>query len=333
MVVTRNFSDILEAQFSNLVLERPKEPKYIEHIYADFIELIALFSKEEVTVADVYDLLTDTKDPNIIETEMDDQDSNEIASITTEVNDRIVDKIISIFQICNNRRLLFTEEEYPFEMNGNNLNVKSDISDKQRIYLFLLLSSNLNYFEKIEHDLTKDFEQLSLFSLRDFLPRKAIVKSFGKNSDFVGNAKQKIECLSLEIGVKLNVDNFECISKHNVQERGLDIIAWIPFTDRISNMLIFLVQCACGKKWDAKQAETLLFSNYFYFNMNPIHSLFIPYALSNSGNKFMQSDRIGKNLLFDRKRILENIEDTSLFRSLHAFSIIEKCMQIRINLN
>jgi hypothetical protein len=333
MATMRNFKDKLDLQFNNLSFEKPKAPKYIEHYYADFVELNALFSKEEVTLADISDLLVDIKDSNIIETELDEVSYNEIASLTSEMNDKISDRISSIFQICKFRITLFDTNEYPFELNENSLIIKSELTDKQRIYLFLLISSNLNYFENLEYELTKDFELISLYSLESLLPSKAIVKSFGKNSQYRGNTIHKINILSQELGIKLNSEKVNLISKNNVQERGLDIIAWIPYSDKISNMLVFLCQCACGKNWDIKQNDTTFFSCYFYFDNNPIHCLFIPYALSNFDNQFMQFDRILNNLIFDRKRILEQFDNSDFFKNFQSFDIIEKCLHTRINLN
>jgi hypothetical protein len=333
MAMTKSFKDKLDKQFNNLSIDKPKVAKYIEHVYADFFELNALFSKDEVTLADISDLLNDVKDSNIIETEIDDLSFNEIASLNSEKNDKISDRILAIFQICKFRKTLFDKDEYPFEVGENSLIIKVDLNTKQRMYLFLLLSSNLNYFENFESILTKDFELMSFFSLESFLPHKAIVKSFGKNTEYSGNTLNKISVLSQELGIKLNYEKVNCISKNNNQERGLDIIAWMPYTDGISNMLVFLCQCACGKNWDLKQNDTEFFSKYFYFDNTPIHCLFIPFALSNLEGQFMQYDRILKNLIFDRKRILEQFNETIFFNNCQSFHIIEKCIKTRINLN
>jgi hypothetical protein len=87
-----NFNEKLETQFQNLTIESPKVPKYIEYMYADYVELNALFLKEEVTIADISDKLHDVKDSNILEIEELDaieEDINEIASLEAERNDVI----------------------------------------------------------------------------------------------------------------------------------------------------------------------------------------------------------------------------------------------------
>ena len=80
----------MKKQFQDFTLETPNVQKYIEHVYADFVELNALFLKEEVTVADISDKLQDIKDSNILEVDaLDDVENKleEIASLEAEKND------------------------------------------------------------------------------------------------------------------------------------------------------------------------------------------------------------------------------------------------------
>ena len=63
-----NFSTKLENQFHNLRINCPETQKYIQHIYADYIELNALFLKEEVSISDISDKLLDINDSNMSET-------------------------------------------------------------------------------------------------------------------------------------------------------------------------------------------------------------------------------------------------------------------------
>lgn len=328
----KDFNEKIDALLVNLKIEKPKAPKYVEHIYADFVEINAFFLKEEVTLSDISDLLNDVKDTNIVVAE-NDNDSGETELNIAEINDKVSTKIKSIFDLCLFRSRLYHENEYPFIIKNNQIKIKSRITDKQKIYLFLLISSNLNYFESIESLLTKEFEYISMLSLKKYLPQKATVKSFGKNSQYEGNAIEKIKALALELGIKLNEENINCISKHNVQERGLDVVAWIPFEDKVPNQVVLLGQCACGKNWDTKQADTEFFSNYFYFVNNPIHSMFIPYSLIDTSGNFSQYDRILNNLFFDRKRIIEQFDVIEFLEEFESLKIIEKFIENRIEIN
>ena len=329
-----SFNEKLEKQFENFTIETPNIANYIEHIYADFVELNALFLKEEVTIADISDKLQDVKDSNIIETErldLEEENLEEIASLEAERNDVIAERFSSIFDICKDRQSLYDNDEYPFIVIDSQIKLKENLSDKQKMYILLLLCANLNCFNRIQHELTIDFELLSYYALISYLPPKAIIKSFGKNSGYTGNAINKIKTLAGEIGINLNENNVSCISPKNVQERGCDLVAWVPFKDRIPNIFIVLSQCACGKDWDKKQADTEFFKGYFHFEKTvPIHIMFIPYAISNTGGKFHQHDRILKQLFFDRKRILEQFEELDFLTELKSFPAVEKTISDRI---
>ena len=45
MAKMKSFNEKIDALLVNLKIEKPKAPKYIEHIYADFIEINAFFLK------------------------------------------------------------------------------------------------------------------------------------------------------------------------------------------------------------------------------------------------------------------------------------------------
>ena len=262
-----NFNEKLKKQFQDFTLETPNVQKYIEHVYADFVELNALFLKEEVTVADISDKLQDIKDSNILEVDaLDDVENKleEIASLEAEKNDIIEERFYSIFNVCRERESLYSSDEYPFIIKKNQIKLKEHLSSKHKLYILLLLCSNLNCFN----------------SLKSFLPPKAIIKVFGKKSLYKGNAKTKISKLAEELNMRINLDKLNSIPNTNTQERGLDIIAWLPFIDRIPNMIIILAQCACGKEWNYKQYDTQRFKEFLCFSKLAIHAMFIPYAIS-----------------------------------------------------
>lgn len=329
--MTMSFKDKLNKQFQNLAIEIPSVAKYIEHVYADYIELNALYLKDEVTIADIADKLKDVHDQNILSTDLI-VNSGEIGSLFAEENDVIEERFISIFDVCRDRELLFEEEEYPFTIIRNQIKLKEKLSEKHKLYLLLLLCSNLNYFKTLSPELTTDFELLSFFSLKAFLPEKSVVKSFGKNSEFNGNAKKKITDLAKQLHINIDTDKIESISENNSQERGLDVIGWMPFKDNIPNMLTILCQCACGKDWYKKQFDTQRFKGYFHWHTTPIHAMFIPYSLGMSnGLKFQQHDEILKEFIFfDRKRIIEQFDIIGFTDDIITFEAVERSLQDRI---
>ena len=278
-----NFNEKLKKQFQDFTLETPNVQKYIEHVYADFVELNALFLKEEVTVADISDKLQDIKDSNILEVDaLDDVENKleEIASLEAEKNDIIEERFYSIFNVCRERESLYSSDEYPFIIKKNQIKLKEHLSSKHKLYILLLLCSNLNCFKDIASELAK----------------------------------------------------LNSIPNTNTQERGLDIIAWLPFIDRIPNMIIILAQCACGKEWNYKQYDTQRFKEFLCFSKLAIHAMFIPYAISiPMKKKFHQHDEIlYDQLLFDRKRIIEQLEEFEFISELQSFLAVEKSIRERI---
>ncbi len=287
-------------------IDKPDYPENKLNLYADFIELISLFSNTDgVSFGDVFDRFFGTKNYSDNEGKSAEQrDTDEIFINNVMI---IIEERVSVFG-----------DSYPFLFRDSQLLVlKDNIAWKHKLYLSLLVSSKLNIFKKFRSDLTTEFETLSFFVLKSFLPPGSVIKEFGKNTSYRGNAKQKISELALDLGLDIEDDELAGISERNNQERGLDIIGWIPFEDNCRCKLIYLAQCACGKDAESKQHDTRRFENYLkFYKTKPQHIMFIPYSLINSRNKkFYHSDLIEKEfLVFERKRIL------SLFNEEHSFS-------------
>jgi hypothetical protein len=122
------------------------------------------------------------------------------------------------------------------------------LNDKQKIYIFLLLASNLNLFQDFQTDLTTEFELLSQKALENYLPNYAEVKSFGKNSVFTGLACDKVRQLATYMNITTNEEYLKSVSSKGTQDLGLDIVAWLPLEDKIGNYISVFAQCACGKE-------------------------------------------------------------------------------------
>lgn len=331
----KNFDENLHEQFEGLKVKLPEVAKNLNHLYADYVELVALFSnKIHVTKGDILKRIQGDGESSIndvitIEAESDEiegdlfDDSN--TSRRNDIKERWVD---NLFQVLEGRTRIFGDN-YPFlYSNQTGLILKEDIKEKQEVYLFLLISSNLDLFNKVASDLTADFEEISFFALKSFLP-SAEVRKFGKKTQYEGNAKKKIRSLASEMKLEINEYSLDNISDHNIQERGLDVIAWIPFADNCPNIITILGQCACGKDWPKKYHDTQRFSNYMkYFRQKPIHAMFIPYSLiTGNSDWFYRSDDIERNtMMFERKRIVELFNNQAEFDTLPSKKIVERCL-------
>lgn len=317
-----SFNTKIAAFFSEFSLELGMIPtKNLIYLYADYVELVSLFSNQNYVSSS--DILDRFKDEGILKQKMSDSDQSE----SNDEDERFID---SIYRLIIERAQAF-QDDYPYIIEGVDkikLKESADISTRNKIYIYLLLSSSLNVFTVFQPELTSEFEKLCAEVLINYLPSHAIVKSFGKNSNYNGTAVQKIEALANDMKVRIDLDGFNEISTRGTQEKGLDLIGWIPFDDTISNLLAILAQCACGKDWNKKLGETSRYNSYLKFHrISPIHSMFIPYNLV-SYNKvtFFRNDEIDNRLIFERKRILNYIFDTDFFETYDSKILVDSCL-------
>ena len=308
----------IDSFVERISLSPPEAADHLLHIYADYIELTAIFSKDiTFTASEVLDRF---KDLGII-TQVKDLRKQ------AERNDENEKWINNIFQLLEDRAFNY-KDDYPFQYDSRSITFRKKLSERQQVYICLLFGANLNIFDKYEGNLTTDFEEISFQALTNYLPEKAIVKSFGKNSKYTGYAVDKIRQLAGEINIEIDEESLSRFSPLGTQERGLDVIGWFPFDDWVGNKLIILAQCACGKKWFEKQDEPKRYKNYLkFYKIDSRTALFVPYALIDFQKRgFHQGDEIIDILIFERKRILEYLVDLTFFKSVLSKIIVEKCL-------
>lgn len=311
-----SFEDKFVQCVSNLNnIDKPDYPKNETNLYADFVELLAIFSNGDgITYGDIQDRFFGEPDENS-------------SSEKNDVNESFIDEI---FAMIEERRFLYGSL-YPFDIgNEQIISLKNDLSLSQKLYLFLLFSSSLDIFKSFNSEITTDFEIVSCEAIRSFLPH-AIVIPFGKLSKYKGTAKEKIKKLADDIGLPTDDYEIGCIGERNVQERGLDIVSWIPFEDKCQNKIIFLCQCACGKQYESKQHDIRRFEHYYrFYRTKPLRTLFIPYSLINpKDGKFYHSDYIEDDyLLFERLRIVNlTKKKEDVLTLLKSTRLVERCIQ------
>lgn len=319
-----DFDAKLSEYFTKLTIKLNHKPAHnLVHLYADYVEIIGLSSnKNYVSTMDILDRF---HDESIILKSKSDKDQ----ALNNDEHERWIN---SIYRILLEREQIYAGD-YPFEFLGNNkikLKNVERLSDKNKVYIFLLLASNLSIFSLFEPELTSEFELVCHQVLTEYLPKHAIVKSFGKNTSYAGTAIEKIKKLAIDLKVEVDDDFLSKISEKGNMERGLDIIGWIPFSDNVANHLSLLCQCACGKEWFNKLTETRRYERYYKFYVNkPNHVMFIPYALIDyQRSDFHQGDELSVDtLLFERKRILCYVNDFNFFASLNSKELVDKCIE------
>ncbi|MEZ4907965.1 MAG: hypothetical protein R2771_10100 [Saprospiraceae bacterium] len=71
------------------------------------------------------------------------------------------------------------------------------------------------------------------------MPTNSTVKEFGKNTEYKGNAIEKIKNLADDLDLAIDDYELNQVGERNNQERGLDIIGWLPFNDKCGNKVVF----------------------------------------------------------------------------------------------
>jgi len=320
----KTITEKIQDSFSSIKVSLKEKPtENLTNLYADYVEVVSLFSNRNyVSSTDILDRLRD--DGLMLRDKKRDEDQAE----DNDVKENLIDRI---FRELQNRTYLY-KDDYPFELlEGNKIILQSNVENntRQKVYIFLLLASNLAIFGLFENELTTEFETISFEALKNFLPPKSIIREMGQNTQYSGNTISKIKQLAGEINIKIDEEAIKQISTRANKEKGLDLIGWIPFDDGLPNLLLILCQCACGTEWYKKLSETGRYENYLrFYRKKPIHTMFIPYSQINYQEEgFYQSDEITNTLLFDRKRILNHIEDTSFFEALESKLVVDKCIE------
>ena len=323
-----SLSETLDIQFENFQIKSPDpkqdHPWHKSHLHADFIELRCLFwsKKDFITIQDC---ITFYKDYDLKIADSESKNFEDLASsMRSEINDKWVEKFSDVWDVLIERHLIYGDA-YPFTVSENKIRLNETQNPSSKVYIFLLLSSNLNNFPLLKHFLTSDFEAISAKVLSNYLPDFKVAE-FGINSAYKGNTITKIKSLSSTLELPIRKSLVLKISKLANKEKGLDIIAHKKFEDQIANMIVILIQCACGKKWESKKGETGNYESYLDFiRLKPIHSMFIPYGLVRDNEDFEQDIDTNGCLMFERKRIIDFFK-TENISDYQSFKIVERCL-------
>jgi hypothetical protein len=275
----------------------PKELYHKKHYYCDYVEILALINNQDiVSISDIYDRFKENKDIEKI--------NNEDAEDNTPPDEKWNSRIKEWLDNIAVRNGVFNDF-YPFTVNNNNIQLKDNLTNAHKLYIFLLLSSSQKYIPKKGNTLPNDFEKVALIALKNYLPNGAISDIFGTTSDkYTGSLEDKVTLLAKRLKYKVKTDDF---TNSSTGDGGLDLVAWLPFDkdDNQNNMQIFLSQCATGKEWQNKQHETTrMTDHYIDFKSKPTHVFFMPYDCRNANRSFAEQGEIFDGLFFDRIRIL-----------------------------
>lgn len=257
--------------------------KYGKNELADYIELKCIEHKDkEFNFNDVLQIYSQEA---IVDRDEDTETSDSEKNSTKYV------EILETFDHLKSRLSLLSDY-YPFEFIGKNTIKLSSLSDKNILYIYLLLSSNTSHINdrSIPAKLTSSFERFSR-TIMSFIYPNFVNELFGTGSIsgelFNGGTRGErlnrlAECLNTAL-----TEN-EKKNPHNNEpggDRGMDLVSFLQLdfdACKVPFIPICLGQCSCSyDDWDKKQYSITnrVFTDFFV-NVAVCHEyIFVPFSL------------------------------------------------------
>ena len=261
---------------------------------ADFLEFKCLQTESAVSSLNYRSLLSISDD------ELENEGIESSDDFSVDKLDEAIGECHSRSESCPNN--------YPFVTGRGSLELKPEMTWHKDVYEFLLLTTRKNMkTQRIQAgiDGTRLFEELCAMVAQEYYGNHAKSKVFGTAS--VGSFENKVKGLIKDLNLKATYRKPEGTTGHE-KDGCLDIVAWIPFTDKKDAQLIALGQCKTGTNWDGMLSE-LDPSTFFdcYVSPSPCMNTFVKmfFVAESFGDcKWEQRYRSG-GIFFDRTRIME----------------------------
>jgi hypothetical protein len=301
------------------------------HTWADYVELLCLFNLDREVSKDV--LVERFRERQDTGEELDEEPEDEVEETIEHAlgetqegaftDERLGEKAEELFRHLKFREGVFGKK-YPFavDMTRRRLTLRRT-TGASRLYLFLLLASNLRYFRKLTQRLTSDFETLSKRALEQILPETAKVYFFhgaGRSGRYKGRLFDKLTLLAEDLAETMNVDaqDFE---DGNVGDGGLDLVGWVPLGDSVPGMLLCLAQCACTDKWVKKQREPLAIHEIMTLKGTPAKLTFIPFCFRRPTGEWFYKHDVA-TVVMDRLRLMYLMREPRQYRGIASLKEI-----------
>lgn len=295
-----------------LLLDKPRDKDL--HSLADFAELLCLLNPDRTCSREtISDQIRDVGDGRIEDVELDD-----------------------CFAHLAWRASAF-EEHYPFTLNAERvITAPDDLSSPKRLYVLLLICSNLPFFDKRDGSLTDVFERISLLALKGIFPTTATVRAFGKNSsEYKGAKYERINQLAQDLGGAggCKPDTFRL---KDTGDGGIDLVAWLQLDEfEKRNMPTALAQCACSRNdWSGKQTEIsqTRLGSYIHASSPWMEILFMPHSFRDNHGCWAVLGDIGMTIILDRLRIIKQIGTNIDWAAINPPKLFHDFLKERLDL-
>lgn len=154
----------------------------------------------------------------------------------------------------------------------------------------------------------KLFERLTSRAVKQYLCGNAVV--FGWPSDTDNNAgeidESRIKHKIKKVAEDLN-EKFCEAPPNRFNDRGVDVVGWIPFKGKRPGQIIVLLQCFAGRDWKHKIPVPLeAWCQYIHWGNNPVRGFAVPTIIP---ERDWHEGSTDKGILFDRPRILNLVSN------------------------
>lgn len=196
---------------------------------------------------------------------------------------------------------------YPFDVNANSLSLQTLDNLNKTIYLFLLLATRLDMKDEsrhADHDATKLFEELCAGVSAEYFGRhsKSLVFGTAEWGSFKDKVERVISSLHLTSAFKTPLG-----STGRQKDATVDVVAWIPFSDKKDSQMIAIGQCKTGTHWEGMLTATqpkVFFGSHF--TGEPFADVERMFFMTESYGMDKWEERSRKaGIIFDRTRIME----------------------------
>jgi hypothetical protein len=324
----------------------PQDNNSQSHIWSDYLELLCVVDpRQEVSVDDMVKRLVGNEDLGDTESLSSEFDENldswdSLYSNQGQKRDNQSRSVRDWFSVLQYRQDVFGSF-YPFKLSPDAQTISlakrnNTFDDAQKLYLTLLIASNLAYVQQnYRQKLTDSFELICVEALRNMLSTEHVYpfsSKLGNKSRYTGNTQAKFERLAKDIGEMPSPDLSE-ISSRSTGDGGVDIVAWFDTGDTESSRVVLFGQCACSQKsWSKKRSEIhpdflrpkIIFRHY------PMGILLIPHAFRQSNGLWQNVQDVNAVAIMDRQRILHFLRtEGNLFIDLPASEIVKEFISHR----
>lgn len=285
------------------------------HLFADLAELLLVvnyFGRSYLHPNDLEGLLHESI---ISSEEIDEEDavnsSTQLRS-SADRNSRHDRQIEDVMTQLDYRHGSF-KDWYPFEIKEEKFEIFTSLSNKQRVYRFLLACSRLRSFNGrgISQRWAKHFTVASKFALQSMAPVTANTRIFDANSDdrrsyYGTDLRAALKKMGQDLGV-LKINHEECEHAGSSGDAGFDLISSLEFNDGAATNFALLGQCgAQEREWPKKtlEAHSIRTNNFFQKLFDYPSAMFTPVSYRSSTGEWVNNSCANGIILLDRKRLL-----------------------------